>query len=547
MKYSFDAPYLLGIDIGTTGCKCVIFDIEGHVICGAYKEYPTLYPNPMWAEQNANHWWYALLSNLKKLDKLAPLSKVIGVGISGQMEGVVPVDRNGNPLRNCIIWSDQRGLSYCNRIKERIDERVIYNITGCRIDPMHTALKILWLKEHEQQLFSNTHKFLSAKDFIKYKLTDTFTTDPSTASSTLMFDIKKISWSDHLLELMDIPVNKLPELHPSNHIIGEITYKASKKTGLKRGTPVICGGGDTSCSMLSTGAVSEKDATAYIGTSASLYVNVANPTFDTKMRMICRYHVIPRTWMLGGGMSTAGDCLRWYINQFGHAEVRISKKLKVSPYKIIEKEVKKVRPGAEGLLFLPHLMGERNPVYNLNARGVIFGLTISHERMHLLRAIMEGVAFQLRYILETIQDMGFKIEKLYATGGGAKSRVWRRIIANVLNKSLFLSASEASECLGVAILTGFGVGVYKDLSEAAKQMTSTIKEQKPEKKYSDKYDTLYKKYKQLEEIFSRTLNLRNNINVSSPHYKLARHHIAPISYDNLSALTDRSLHVTKSL
>jgi len=414
------------------------------------------------------------------------LSNVECIAFSSQMETIVPVNRDAKPLGRAILWADQRSLGECKIITERIGERAAHKITGCRIDPMHSGPKILWVKKNQERKFVKAFKFLTPKDFLNYQITGKFTADYSTASSSLLFDITRRTWSKEFLNELGIPLDKLPEVHPSSAIIGEVTSEAANVTGLKTGTPVLAGGGDTPCTALGCGVFEPRHGLLYLGSSASLYSMTAEPMIDPKMRLVTRCHVVDDIWNVGGGMTTAGTCITWFRDLLSRG-VKREKALKN-----LIKEASKIETGSRGLLFIPNMLGERNPHYRLNSTGAFVGLTLAHNRSHMTRAILEGIGMQLNSILRAMEDADIRPASMYATGGGMNHSYWAQILSDILAVKLTIPAVTSPEAYGAAVLAGIGIGAIPDPRKLAARVT--MKYVRPRESASVIYNEISQKY-----------------------------------------------------
>jgi len=496
-----EKEFLMGIDVGTLGVKTQIFNSAGEAISSSYEEYPIISPKPNWAEEDPHQWWKATVNTIKSSIKKAKINpeKIVAIGVCGQMHGIVPIAKDGKPLYNAIIWLCQRSTPQLKWIEKNVGKEKVYKISGCVLQNTYTAPKILWLKENEPQIFKNTYKFLFSKDFINYKLSgSTMCTDWSMSSLTMLSDIAKIKWSEELCNLFDIPLEKLPEIHSPSSIIGEVCSEAATETGLKKGTPIVAGGSDFACLLLSVGVFSPERFMLSNGSCSGIATCLNKPLFDEKMRIEGPlYHVIPNTWPLAVGVGTTGTVLRWFRDEFCNEEIYLARKLGIDPYKIIDEEASKIPVGSDGLLVIPLFSGERTPLFNPNARGVFFGFSLLHTKEHVARAILEGVGYCLRLQMEILEDLGFKIHEMRAIGGAVRSQLWMQIQADILNKDILLVNHEEGGVLGAAILAGTGVGIFKDPINAIENIVKVTKRIKPRHEVHEKYIKLYNVYRKL--------------------------------------------------
>lgn len=500
-------------DLGTTGNKATLYNSQGELCASYFCEYETSYPYINWAEQNPEDWWRAVCVSTHKLLKEAKVKseEVKVVSFSGQMMGCLPVRQDGVPLRHAIIWADQRGVKQANELKEKIGMETVYKITGHRASPSYSAAKIMWVRDTEPDLFKKAFKFLQAKDYVAFKLTGIFATDYSDASGTNLFDLWKKEWSEDILREISIAPELLPVAYPSTDVIGEITRRAAQECSLRPGTPVVIGGGDGSCAAVGAGVVGEKSAYNYLGSSSWVALATQEPIYDPKMRTFNWVHLDPSMYSPCGTMQSAGGSLQWAKEELCTTETQAAKTLGVDPYELINLEISESKEGSQNLLFLPYLIGERSPHWNPKAKGAFIGLTKKHTKKDMLRAILEGVSFNLRIIIEAFEEQGAKIESIRIIGGGAKGGVWRKIMADIYGKPILLTANplEATS-LGAAIAGGIGVGIFKDFSIVEK-LIKIVDHQEPNPENMRLYKALFEifreSYEHLLPIFNRLSNL----------------------------------------
>ncbi|RLI13494.1 xylulokinase [Candidatus Bathyarchaeota archaeon] len=503
--------YILTIEIGTTACKVIIFDDLGRKIVAYSKEHPTFTPRVGWAEQDPRDWESSVVEGVRSVlgTKRVSASEISVVSITGQMHSAVPVDKTSKPLLRCIILTDRRSSKQCEAVSSEISPSEIYRITGNRLDPYITAPKLLWIKDNQPRVFEKTYKFLPPKDFIRLRLTDVFATEPIDASGSLLYNIRTGEWSTELLKIFGIPEEKMPEIHEPTEVIGEITEKAAQKTHLEKGTPVVVGGADD-IDILGTGAIQTGLASGHLGSSGEIAVCVDNPIFDPLGRVECYPHVIKSLWVVGGPISNAGTALRWLKDNFAKDLTDRSRREGIGVYEILDDEAVASEPGSRGLIFLPYLTGERCPIWDPDARGVLFGLTLMHSRKEVVRAVMEGVAYSLRDVTETIERLCVKIEEIRFADRAAKSRVWRQIIADVIGKSVLFTNVEESASLGTMILGAVGIGFYKTVTEACRKTVKIVETQNPYDENHETYSKLYSLYKRLyQNLYSEFKALKN--------------------------------------
>lgn len=490
---------LLGIDLGTSGVKIGVYDVEGNCLCSSeYNGYSTIRPAPNAAEHDPTLWWDSVKKALSIISVKTSFQDVEAIGLSG-LNGLIPVERNGHPLLNAIIYTDQRSTPQSDWIREKIGEDKVFDITGNRIFPgTFSAPLILWIKDNARDVYNKTFKFLVPSSYLACKLTGKFGIDFSRASMTLLFDLRSRSWAGELFESMEISIEKLPEIIPSWSIRGEITSEVATETGLKKGTPVVIGGMDSMCSALGARVVEPGLALDIGGSAGGIAVCSGKPTFDRRFLNVC--HVVPDTWVHIGPMNAAGAVFEWSKNLFGEIESLVAKKIGRTAYDLLSWEIADTEPGAKGLIFLPYLAGERCPIWDPYAKGLFFGLTFAHHREDILRSVAEGVAFGLKHILETFKEANITMDQLMVMGGGAENRIITQIKADILQKPLYLPELTETATFGAAILAGYGVSKFKNIRDTIRKMVKIKRKIKPNLEHANKYNNLYSQYKELYRI-----------------------------------------------
>jgi xylulokinase len=463
--------YLLGLDVGTTGSKALLIDTDGAVKASATTEYPMMTPHPMWAEQNPVDWWAASVTSIKRVlddGKVKP-NEIAGVGLTGQMHGMVVLDARGEVLRPCIMWNDQRTAAQCASITEKVGAERVLQLTGNPVLPGFTAPKIVWVRENEPEVYSKVAKVLLPKDYVRFRLTGGFFSEVSDASGTSLFDVGKRQWSEEMLKALEIPLQWLPEVTESPVASARISARAAQETGLLEGTPVVGGGGDQAAQALGTGIITEGVISVTLGTSGVVFAASDSYRVEPQGRLHAFCHAVPGMWHLMGVMLSAAGSFRWYRDTLGDMERMQAKEAKRDPYDLLTEEAAKAPAGSEGLIFLPYLTGERTPYPDPNARGVFFGLTLRHTKAHMTRAVLEGVTYGLRDSLELMRALGIPIEQVRASGGGARSALWRQILADTFGAEIVTVNVTEGAAYGAALLAGIGSGVYKDATDACNQ------------------------------------------------------------------------------
>ncbi len=492
-------PFLIGVDIGTSGTKTILIDETGQVKARALREYPLDSPRPLWSEQNPHHWRDAAFATIREVLEKSAVSpaEVRGVGLSGQMHGSVFLDADGEVIRPAILWNDQRTQAECEEMTRTVGEDRLTEEISNPVLTGFTAPKILWLRRHEPEQYARVAKVLLPKDYVRLTLTGEYATEVSDASGTALFNVKKRNWSEEVLEAVGIPKDWMPRSFESVEVSGKISERAAALTGLKPGTPVVGGGGDQAAGAVGNGIVESGIVSAVTGTSGVVFAFSEAPTVDKDLRMHTFCHAVPGKWHLMGVMLSAGGSLQWYRDTFCHPEKAIASTLLKDPYEIICDEAATVSVGAEGLIFLPYLTGERTPYPDANARGVFFGLTRRTTKAHTARAVLEGVSFGLRDSFAIMEEMQIPITQVRASGGGARSPLWRQIQADVTGYPHVTIDVDEGPALGAALLAGVGTGVYPSVEEACRTTIRVNSETASNAANKARYDAYYPLYRSL--------------------------------------------------
>lgn len=456
--------YVIAHDLGTSGNKATLFSEEGKLIGSTVYAYGCHYFNDNWAEQDPADWWRSICETTKGLLEKTGVSNadIAAVSFSGQMMGCLCVDKNGNPLRPSIIWADMRAQKQQAAISEKISLYDYYHIAGHRNAASYGLQKLMWVRDNEPDIYKNTYKTLNAKDYIVLKLTGKFYTEPSDATSNACIDLSTFNWSEKIVDISGIDPDKLPEIVPSTHVAGGVTKEAAEATGLKEGTPVVMGGGDGVCANVGAGSVHPGQTFSYVGSSAWIASTSEKPVLDDRMRTVTWAHIVPGMYAPNGTMQTAGGSYAWLKNQIAKYETEEAKRLGVSAYDLINKEIEQSPVGANGVIFLPYLLGERAPRWNPNAKAAFIGLKMENERKDMLRSVMEGITLNLNVILEILRQY-ISIDEILVIGGGAKGSVWRQMMADIYGARIKVPVLlEEATSMGAAVTGGVGVGLFKD-------------------------------------------------------------------------------------
>jgi xylulokinase len=493
-------PYMMGIDVGTTGTRAVIVRPDGHVMGATTADHqPMRMPKPGWAEQDPEDWWQAAILAVRGALEQAQLQgdDIAAVGLSGQMHGVVCLDKANAVLRPALLWCDQRSQAQCDWITARVGADKLIKLVSNPALTGFSAPKLLWVRDNEPANYERTARFLLPKDYIRFRLTGEFATEVSDASGTLLFDVTHRRWSKQLLEVLDIDPQMLPRAFESPERTGQVTTETALLTGLKAGTPVVGGGGDQAASAVGNGIVLPGLTSATMGTSGVIFAYTDAPKLDPQGRIHTFCHAVPGKWHVMGVTQGAGLSLRWFREQFGASEAWYARATGQDVYDLIIREAEKIPPASNGLLFLPYLMGERTPHLDAQARGMWFGLTAAHSRGHLIRAILEGVAFSLRDSLEIFRELEIPVEQIRASGGGSRSPFWRQIQADIYGKEVVTLRESEGSAFGAALLAGVGSGIYSSVGESAREALQFQECLAPMQEKVGLYNRQYEVYRQL--------------------------------------------------
>lgn len=461
----------IGLDIGTSSAKGVLVDARGQVLARASDDYPLYVPRPGWTEQDPEDWWHAICCVLEQLLAQARTAPA-AVGLTGQMHGAVFLEADGAVIRPAILWNDQRTGAACDRIETAVGSDTLRRITGNPALTGFQAPKIVWLRDNEPAHYARLAHVLLPKDYIRYRLSGAFATDVSDAAGTLLLDLTTRDWSDRILDALDMPRAWLPEVYESPEITAHVHERGGLDTGLAAGTPIVAGAGDNAAAAVGGGIIESGTALVSIGTSGVVFAPSESATPDVSGELHCLCHAIPGAYHLMGVSLASGGSLQWFADHIASDEAAVAQRLGRNLHELLAAEADTVDPGADDLYFLPYLAGERTPHMDPDARGAWIGLTLSHDRRHMVRAILEGVAFSLRDSLARIEAQGVTPDRLLLGGGGAHSDVWRRILAAVLNKPVAVQKDQEGPAYGATLLASVGAGEYPDVATAVANMVA---------------------------------------------------------------------------
>ncbi len=492
-------PTLLGIDLGTSGTKTVLFAEDGTILASASAEYPLYQPQNGWAEQDADDWIDAAFTTIRAvLDKSGtPPEDIAALGISGQMHGLVMLGADGRPLRRSIIWADQRTGAECEEMTRRVGAKRMIDITANPALTGFTASKILWVRNHEPDTYAACRHILLPKDYLRYRLTGELATEVSDASGMQLLDVPKRRWSDEVLGALDIAPSLLARVYESPEVTGNISPEAAKLTGLSTRTAVVGGAGDNAAAAVGMGVVEEGRAFTTIGTSGVVFAHTDGPRIDPLGRVHTFCCAVPGAWHVMGVVQAAGLSLRWFRDTFCQAEKDVAAAMDTDPYELMNAAIEQSPIGANRLLFLPYLMGERTPHLDPDCRGAFVGLSAMHTRRDMMRAVMEGATYALKDSLTVLSGMEVTPREMLVCGGGAKSPLWRQMIADMFGLPVRMAASSEGAALGVAILAGVGAGLYPDVKTACQNMIRYGGAQTPDAGANAYYARGYETYRAL--------------------------------------------------
>lgn len=489
--------YLLGIDIGTSSTKVLLLNEKGRIVDDRDKNYDFDQPRNGWTEQDPALWWNAVLELIPEImvENKISADKVKGIGIAGQMHSLVMLDQDDKVLRKAILWNDQRTSKQVDEINQIVGAERHIHLTSNPPLTGFTSPKILWIRENEPEIYKKCCKILLPKDYIRFKLTGEYVSDVSDASGMGLLNVKERTWSKEILEDLNIDPDWLPELVESIEISGYLKEDLAEKLKLKADIPVVGGAGDNAAAAIGVGVIKDKTGFTTIGTSGVVFVHSSKANTDVKGRVHTFCSAVPNEWHLMGVTLAAGSSLQWFKNKFCQEEEKIAIEQGIDVYQVMDEMAEKIEAGSNKLIFLPYLNGERTPHLDPDARGVFFGLSSIHEKAHLIRSVLEGVAFSLNDCLSILRNLDVDAEDMMLTGGGAASPLWQEIIANVFNCQMNTCESNQGPSLGAAILAGVGTGVFKDLEDGCGKVVQFKNSIKPDNKIA--YAKIYEIYKSL--------------------------------------------------
>ncbi|WP_139488033.1 gluconokinase [Brevibacillus dissolubilis] len=498
--------YFIGLDIGTTSTKAVVFTKEGAVKGVGNVDYPLHVPKPSWAEQDPKEIFTAGIKALKQAIAASGVSRqeIGGIGVSSAMHSLIAVDGDGELLTNSIIWADNRSVTQTERLKQDGTGHRIYLATGTPIHPMSPLTKLIWMREEDPDTYRRAAKFISIKEYVIHRLYRQYVVDYSIASATGLFNLERLDWDEEALRLAGITAGQLSEAVPTTHILRGMETRFADEIGIDPDTPFVVGASDGVLANLGVGAISKGQVAITIGTSGAVRTVVPKPMTDPKGRTFC-YLLTEDHWVIGGPTNNGGLMLRWFRDEFSWPEVEKARQLGIDPYDVMIQAAKDVPAGAEGLLFLPFLSGERAPYWNANARGSFFGVSLHHKREHFIRAVLEGILFSVYSVGIALRDLAGPASEIRASGGFARSAEWRQIMSDMFGYEVTVPQSHESSGFGAAVLAMKAVGAIDRLEDVQVRIPIAERHQ-PDLQRSETYIELFylyeRVYHKLVEEFS---------------------------------------------
>lgn len=501
--------YLLGIDLGTTNSKGILFDEDGNVVKNHSETYKTHFINNIWAEQNSDDWWNGIRNILFTICSDLPANiaeNIAGLCISSQTPTILPVDSNGIPLRNAIIWMDKRAEKEFNELLNKIDRNEYKAIVGGEPDASFLPCKLMWLKKYEPEIFKNAHKFLQASSYVNYKLTGVYSADIDQAILSQCYDVNSQKWSKRLGDIIDVDFEKIfPKPVASNTIIGYVTEEAAKQTGLLPGIPVMAGTTDGIASMCAIGISKPGQAAEIAGTSSLIFAgHTRQSAYDRPViSKVSSINGLP--YVFDAPISCTGASIKWFLDTLGKNYLEQANFTGKNVFDIINELAAKVEAGSNGVLYFPYLLGERAPLWNTHAKGMFIGMSMSTTQEDLLRSVLEGTTFAVKHVLEEMKAAGAEVNSFKIAGGGAKSKTWLEIKASILNMDIQILDSNLDVPFGDVLIAGNAVGIYPDINETMEKMIKIKEVIHPKEEWIKKYEKIYPFYVSMYKALNSNL------------------------------------------
>jgi xylulokinase len=491
-----DQRVLLGIDLGTSGLKAVLFDSAGACLAEASRELPLRCPRQGWVEQDPDRWWNALCELLPALRARAPepMSRLAVIACTGQQSSPVLLDRQGGVLTPSPIWMDRRATLECRELEERFGSDELYRATGLRPDPMYTVYKLMWLRKHAAKVWRETALVLQPKDFINYRLTGLAAADYAGAAGTQCLHLAELNWHQGILSAAGIEPSLFPGLFASSHVLGPVKNGLAKALGLPPAVPVVAGGGDTTVSALGCGVSQPGDGAVVVGTSSDVVICLEDPVTDPLRRIGCYPYCLPGRFMAIAGSNNAGAVVNWCRDTFFEREKGEAEKRGQSGLDLMLEGAATIPPGSEGLVCLPYFSGERSPIYNPDARGLLSGLSLLHTKNHVARAILEGITLSVYERLKVTEALHLPLDRILLTGGGVRNAFWRQMITDVLGRPTYHAEAQQAASLGAAMLGAAGAGMYPSVHAACREMAPAVRETLPNPEHKAAYERLFRRF-----------------------------------------------------
>jgi gluconokinase len=493
--------YIIGIDIGTTSTKAVLFTLAGQAVQQASIEYPLYSPTSATAEQDPDEIFLAVLKTIQQVvqtSKAKP-GEIVCLSFSSAMHSLILVNHDDRPLTRSITWADNRSAAWAEFLKQSGQGHAVYLRTGTPIHPMSPLVKLLWLRQDQPDLFQQAARFVSIKEYVFFRLTRRYVVDHSIASATGLLNLSRLEWDSEALEIAGIQPAQLSELVSTTYLLKPIQTEFAAMMGISPETPIVMGASDGVLSNLGVGAIEPGVFATTIGTSGAIRAVVDRPVTDPQQRLFC-YALTENHWVIGGAVNSGGITLRWVRDQLADTEVSIAKQRDQDPYELLMQHAEEIPPGSDGLLFHPYLLGERSPLWNANARGSFFGLTLNHTRAHITRSVLEGILFNLLIVLQALEDFAGAAKRIQATGGFARSALWRQMMADIFNREITIPAQHESSCLGATILGLYALHHIDSLTVSAGMIGETLRHQ-PIAAHTAQYQQLFPLYQRLLNCF----------------------------------------------
>ena len=504
-----DTEQIVGVDIGTSRCRAVLYETTGRMVAESTRTYPILTPHPGWQEQDPKAVLQAFLECLQEIIGRSNRKKLAGIGLSGYLNSIMPVDLNGQPLASCMIWTDTRSQEAARRIGEESDRSTLYYHTGCPIHPMYPRCKIRWVRDQYPSMFHQTHKFVSMKEYIVNEVFGDYIVDWSTAGGSGLLNIHSLEWDEEALKLTGLEPSRLSRVASPLTRLPRIRPGYATMLGLDDSIPIILGGADGTLSNIGVGAVSAGIANNTVGTGGAVRVFVPEPRLDNGTRTWC-YPVAPDLWAVGG-LSAGGLIYEWFIREFAKGERQKAQKRGISLYQLLEEYAQSIPPGSDGLIFLPFLVGSRTPSWNPSARGVLFGLSYHHTIRHFARALMEGVVYSFFSVFKAVEEASGGIESVRVSGGFVRSTTWMQITADVYGRELVVPSVAETTAFGAMFMVMLALGLAKRMEDVQGMLTNQ-ELVRPDPRAHDTYRELFSKYnrlyEKLEDEFPTTPNVK---------------------------------------